>query len=864
MNSIDLQILRSIQGKRVNNEVYFHISLIDSLYSEDAVNIYCFINDITGISPNFVKVSLNEDYFSLLEYGDFEKNHFPELKKSTKINMKGFKRPVFCYQNNPPILHRKELLLPHDHPDIPKFAALTKQLEDAGLFKDSRKIGYKKQWEERLRNAGYKVVDHKLVKLDGSEIAPPETTEKTSNVERHRTALTRYALSKPMQLLAKHDFLEGKHTIFDYGCGKGSDVDILRKNDITANGWDPHFCPDNAKHSADIVNLGFVINVIEDKTERMEAVLGAYQLCTQFLCAAVMLGEQSPERGRLFRDGVLTSRNTFQRYYSQEEFREYLRQVLDEEPVAVGPGVFFVFKDKDAEQAFLERRYRNRATANRLISQLPKVPKAPKAERAARLTKADKERAFYEQHATLLDALWLRWLELGRPPQDDEFPDLTASKELFGTAQRALKFLQRFHGDELLKLAFDSRRDDLTVYFAMRRFDQQRIYRHLPESLKRDVKAFFQNYQHAQTDGERLLFSAGNPALLRQMCQQAAAQGYGYLDEEGAFTFHTAQVVALPPILRVYIGCATFVFGDVTSADLLKIHAESGKLSLMKYDDFEESPLPRLLERIKISLVNQRFEYYKYGDTYTPPYLYRKARFLTPDFPHYAEQLDFDQVLATHPEFALDGYGMPPEQFDATLQRLRLAVVGFELQPAQHTPALDAPCGQYHTFRDFIECGATQARTGLPNLPKQAESYNALAALAQHIIDPVMDYFGGIELTYGFCSPELAKHIKGSIDPKRDQHAVHEVNTRGNLICERKGAACDFIVPDENMLEVAQWIVQNTPFDRLYFYGNDKPLHVSYGDEHNRAIVLMLPGKSGRLVPKVVTAERFAAMTTDA
>jgi hypothetical protein len=43
----------------------------------------------------------------------------------------------------------------------------------------------------------------------------------------------------------------------------------------------------------------------------------------------------------------------------------------------------------------------------------------------------------------------------------------------------------------------------------------------------------------------------------------------------------------------------------------------------------------------------------------------------------------------------------------------------------------------------------------------------------------------------------------------------------------------------------------------LYFYGNDKPLHVSHGDAHNRAIVLMLPGKSGRLVPKVVTAERF-------
>lgn len=60
------------------------------------------------------------------------------------------------------------------------------------------------------------------------------------------------------------------------------------------------------------------------------------------------------------------------------------------------------------------------------------------------------------------------------------------------------------------------------------------------------------------------------------------------------------------------------------------------------------------------------------------------------------------------------------------------------------------------------------------------------------------------------------------------------------------------------MQEVARWIVQNTPFDRLYFYGNDKPLHVSYGEEHSRVIVLMLPGNSGRLVPKVVTAEKFA------
>lgn len=841
-----------ILGKQVGRNIYWHCLLT----SAQPLNVQQRIADaevLAGVKAghdfNVVKFALTEDAVSLLDYPNFFDEAFPALRHVWKVNLVKCSVIERSYSDsdNPPILHRKELFLPATHPRIPEYQALTATAEYLGLFANSRIIGFRRTWLTLIEEKGYQ--------LEGHQLRPLSTQQPL--VERHRTALTRYALSKPMQLLAKHDFLEGKHTIFDYGCGKGSDVEILRQNNIIAHGWDPHFCPENPKHTADIVNLGFVINVIEDPSERREAVLGAYQLCTQFLCAAVMLGEQSPERGRLFRDGVLTSRNTFQRYYSQEEFREYLSDVLGEDPVAVGPGVFFVFKDKDAEQAFLAQRYRNRTAASRLISQLPKAPQVPKAERAARSTKADRERVFYAQHATLLGDLWLRWLELGRPPQDDEFPDLTSSKALFGTTQRALKFLQRYHGDELLKLAFDSRRDDLMVYFAMRRFEQQRIYRHLPESLKRDVKAFFQHYQQAQQEGERLLFSAGNLALIRQMCEQAAAQGYGYLDAEGGLTFHTARVTSLPPVLRVYIGCATHVFGDVTSADLLKIHTESGKLSLLKYDNFTESPLPRLLERIKINFINQRFDYYKYGDSYTPPYLYWKSRFLNPDDPYYAEQVAFDQALAALPELNLQGYGMPPEAFDAALRYLRLEVVDFRLQAASTLASLDDPCGRYHTFRDFIECGETQAQTGLANLPKQAATYNALVALAREVIDPVMDYFGGIKLTYGFCSPELAKQIHGRIDPQRDQHASCELNTRGNLICTRKGAACDFIVPDENMLEVAQWIVQNTAFDRLYFYGNDKPLHVSYGAEHSRTIVLMLPSQSGRLVPKVITAANF-------
>ena len=63
-----------------------------------------------------------------------------------------------------------------------------------------------------------------------------------------------------------------------------------------------------------------------------------------------------------------------------------------------------------------------------------------------------------------------------------------------------------------------------------------------------------------------------------------------------------------------------------------------------------------------------------------------------------------------------------------------------------------------HSYRDFIACGETQAKTGLSNLPLSPDTYNALYDLAVRIVNPVMDYFGGIELTYGFCSRELSKH----------------------------------------------------------------------------------------------------------
>ena len=53
--------------------------------------------------------------------------------------------------------------------------------------------------------------------------------------------------------------------MLDYGCGKGDDVRELEAHEIDVSGWDPTHNPEGALINSDIVNLGFVLNVIEER-----------------------------------------------------------------------------------------------------------------------------------------------------------------------------------------------------------------------------------------------------------------------------------------------------------------------------------------------------------------------------------------------------------------------------------------------------------------------------------------------------------------------------------------------------------------------------------------------------------------------
>src|SRR5262249_16151848 len=158
-------------------------------------------------------------------------------------------------RSNPPILHRKEAFLPPGDQRIADFAALTKREEEAGLYRDPSRIGLRTQWLTLLKrlNLGYE--GHSLVSLRTPASDQDSVNGDKPDVVRHRTAIKRYDLSKPVKQLLQRNLLRKGETFFDYGCGHGMDVEALQHLGYSASGWDPALRPNDPKVEAEIVNL---------------------------------------------------------------------------------------------------------------------------------------------------------------------------------------------------------------------------------------------------------------------------------------------------------------------------------------------------------------------------------------------------------------------------------------------------------------------------------------------------------------------------------------------------------------------------------------------------------------------------------
>ena len=145
------------------------------------------------------------------------------------------------------------------------------------------------------------------------------------------------------------------------GCGRGEDVALLTSEGFACAGWDPAYHPDAPRDSAEVVNLGYVINVVEDPAERAATLKQAWDLARRLLVVSAQVLMSG--RGKTpveFSDGVLTGRGTFQKFYQQDELKSYLEEQLSTDALPAAPGVFYAFKDESLRQQFIANRFRRR------------------------------------------------------------------------------------------------------------------------------------------------------------------------------------------------------------------------------------------------------------------------------------------------------------------------------------------------------------------------------------------------------------------------------------------------------------------------------------------------------------------------
>src|SRR5438128_11812635 len=141
----------------------------------------------------------------------------------------------------------------------------------------------------------------------------PITNQTTSQedaivIHRANTAIRRSGCSRPIAIALADGLITKEKQVFDYGCGHGEDIRYLTSQRIKASGWDPFHQPKGKSLSADVVNLGYVLNVIEDPVERSETLLKAFDLCKEVLIVAVRVDQMIGDVTE-FADGFLTTKN---------------------------------------------------------------------------------------------------------------------------------------------------------------------------------------------------------------------------------------------------------------------------------------------------------------------------------------------------------------------------------------------------------------------------------------------------------------------------------------------------------------------------------------------------------------------------
>lgn len=429
------------------------------------------------------------------------------------------------------------------------------------------------------------------------------------SASRRKTAIRRPDLSRPVALALRDGLISETSTVFDYGCGHGDDVRRLSARGITASGWDPAFRPRAPRRPADVVNLGFVVNVIESPSERAEVLRSAWELAERVLVVGARLRGDVDDLDRFdeCRDGCLTGLGTFQKFFEQRELRDWIDATLGVRCLPAAPGVLYAFRDMQQREALLARRFR-------------------RARAAPRLRKSD---VLFEKNRELLGPLMDFVTDRGRVPKRHELPTAEDIEVEFGSVRRAFALVRRVTGPEEWSDIQTEREADLLVYLALAHLGGRPRMGQLPEATQLDIRSFFSSYKNACRLADELLYSAGDMDEVARACRSSAIGK----ETPSSLYVHRGALEQLAPILRVYEGCARTFAGNVDGANVVKLGRQRPRVSYLSYPGLEKEPHPPLRSSVKVDLrglwIGRRS--FEYSDN--PPILHRKEDLVSPDHP---------------------------------------------------------------------------------------------------------------------------------------------------------------------------------------------------------------------------------------
>jgi DNA phosphorothioation-associated putative methyltransferase len=599
----------STVGNHLADALYVHSDALSDLdpvlkkYESRARNL---VNNLDRAT--IVKFGTARPQISYLYYPDFDRDPHPQLHQSITVDLTTEQVSVRQYHNshNPPILHRKETFVGQDYPLYETFAELTKEEVALGLLDNSQHIDTLQEWTRLLVQQGVSLIDHHVA----CPVDSPVAQKPTILIERHKAAIKRSELSRPVKIALEADLFQAETTFFDYGCGCGEDIRQIKSHGYAASGWDPFYRPNTNLESADIVNLGYIINVIEDVAERRQALIKAWSLTQRVLVISAQVLLDDRRRGLVaYGDGVVANRNTFQKYYEQEELKLYIDQVLEVESIPAGLGIYFVFRH-EAEAEFFR--------VSRLYSRLS-IPLV-----------LGKVRNF-EESRELLTPLMDFYTKRGRLPSKGELAAETEIKTEFRSFQRAFKLILQATDRHEWEAIAEKRREDLLVYLALGKFSGRPTIRKLAPEIKADVKALFGSYKQACTIADQLLVQANDLQKIAHLCQTSDVGK----QLDGAIAVHISALEKLPPLLRLYEGCASRNFYRLENANIVKIYYNKPKITYLVYPNFDTQAHPPLQATMEVDLHNLSVTYHDISDETNPLILHQKDALVAPDYPSY-------------------------------------------------------------------------------------------------------------------------------------------------------------------------------------------------------------------------------------